>query len=307
VITEDEVMRLLERADPARVDDSAPFVDAAGYLAALRTRSTTVTLIDTEPTPTGPMHRHRWPIIAVAAAAVVAIVVGGLVLANRDDHANEQIPAATTVAPDPPDASIDPDADQVAAEHALFRLSDFPAGWSEVPDTEPTEQADYQRRTAECVGSDRSRLVDLGGANASTGVFTTPTEETISETVSFGPSVAEAEDLLGRFAAPNVAECFGDVTADLVDGRLQSGMTLGDVTVARLNVAEAGDQVVAYRVTIPVNNGGSTVNVYADLVLVRSGRAVAGLAFQSQSPQPFVTEVIDQYVALATEQLAAAS
>ena len=34
----------------------------------------------------------------------MAIVVGGLVLAARDDDPNEQIPAATTVAPDP-DAS----------------------------------------------------------------------------------------------------------------------------------------------------------------------------------------------------------
>jgi hypothetical protein len=105
VITEDEVMRLLERADPARVDDSAPFVDAAGYLAALRTRSTTVTLIDTEPTPSRPKGHRRWPIIAVAAAAVVAIVVGGLALASRDDDPNEQIPAGTTVAPDPATAA----------------------------------------------------------------------------------------------------------------------------------------------------------------------------------------------------------
>jgi hypothetical protein len=103
VITEDEATRLLKRADPARVHDSAPFVDAAGYLAALRTRSTTVTLIDTEPTPTRPKHRRHWPIIA-AAAAVVAIVVGGLVLATRDDDPNEQIPAATTIPADP-DAS----------------------------------------------------------------------------------------------------------------------------------------------------------------------------------------------------------
>jgi hypothetical protein len=99
VISEDEATRLLKRADPARADDSAPFVDAAGYLAALRTRSTTVTLIDTQPNPARPKHRHHWPIIA-AAAAVVAIVVGGLVLATRDDDPNEQIPAATTVAPD---------------------------------------------------------------------------------------------------------------------------------------------------------------------------------------------------------------
>jgi hypothetical protein len=132
VITEDEVMRLLERADPARSGHTVPVTDAAGYLAALRTRSTTVTLIDTEPTPTRRPHRHRWPIIA-AAAAVVAIVVGGLVLATRDDDPNEQIPAATTVALDP-DASA-AEAEEVArgfvdayaahdADRALTYLSD---------------------------------------------------------------------------------------------------------------------------------------------------------------------------------------
>jgi hypothetical protein len=99
VITEDEVMRLLERADPARSGHTVPVDDAAGYLAALRTRSTNVTLIDTEPNPTRRPSRHRWAIIA-AAAAVVAIVIGGVVLATRDDDPNEQIPAATTVALD---------------------------------------------------------------------------------------------------------------------------------------------------------------------------------------------------------------
>ena len=99
MITEDEAMRLLKRADPARVDDATAYTDAAGYLAALRTRSTTVTVIDTEPTPTRRPSPHRW-LIAAAAAVVVAVVVGGLVLATRDDDPNEQIPAATTLAPD---------------------------------------------------------------------------------------------------------------------------------------------------------------------------------------------------------------
>ena len=100
--TEDEVMRLLRRADPDRGRADAPAVDGTDYLAALRTRSTTVTLIDTEPAPTQPEGRHRWPIIAVAAAAVVAIVVGALMLAARDDS-EPPVPADTTVAPDVPD------------------------------------------------------------------------------------------------------------------------------------------------------------------------------------------------------------
>ena len=139
MITDDEATRLLKRADPARFDERAPFVDAAGYLAALRTRSTTVTLIKTEPTPTQPEGRHRWPIIAVAAAAVVAIVVGALMLAARDDSA-PQVPADTTVAPVVPDAA--PAAEEVArgfldayvandADQALTYLTESAtiAGW----------------------------------------------------------------------------------------------------------------------------------------------------------------------------------
>jgi hypothetical protein len=71
VITDEEVMRLFERADPARVEDTAPDVDATGYLATLRTRSSNVTLIDTEPASTGPKTGHRRVYITIAAAAAV--------------------------------------------------------------------------------------------------------------------------------------------------------------------------------------------------------------------------------------------
>ena len=85
MITDDEVLRLFERADPALTDDAAPAIDAAGYLDALRTRSSTVDYIETEPTPTEPpTSRHRW-LVAAAAAATVAVIAGGLVLASRDD------------------------------------------------------------------------------------------------------------------------------------------------------------------------------------------------------------------------------
>ena len=106
MITEDEVMRLLERADPARRVVAAPAVDAAGYLAALRTGSSNVTIIETETTPIPPSHRRRWPIIVAAAAAVLAIIVGGVVLATRDDDSSDLNPA------DAP--TSDPDAIEVA-------------------------------------------------------------------------------------------------------------------------------------------------------------------------------------------------
>jgi hypothetical protein len=97
VITDDDVMRLFERADPARSDDVAPAVDPAGHLAALRTRSSNVTLIDAEPTPARPDNRHRRLLVTMAAAAaVVAVVVGALVLTGRGDSTEPLIPAGTT-------------------------------------------------------------------------------------------------------------------------------------------------------------------------------------------------------------------
>ena len=56
-----------------------------------------MTLIATEPASTQPEGRHRWPIIALAAAAVVAIVVGALMFADRDDSAPQSRPT-----PSPP-------------------------------------------------------------------------------------------------------------------------------------------------------------------------------------------------------------
>jgi TRAP-type C4-dicarboxylate transport system substrate-binding protein len=99
VISDDEVLLLFERADPARSDDVAPVVDSNGHLAALRTRSSNVTLIDTEPTPTRPDARHRW-VLVVAAAAIMAIVVGAVVLAVRSDSTdNVAVPTEATARP----------------------------------------------------------------------------------------------------------------------------------------------------------------------------------------------------------------
>jgi hypothetical protein len=96
VITDDEVMRLFERADPARVNDPAPVIDATGYLDTLRTRSIDVTLTETPPTGRGPTSRHRWQVIAAAAAAVVLITGSALVLATRDDPAEPTTTEPTT-------------------------------------------------------------------------------------------------------------------------------------------------------------------------------------------------------------------
>lgn len=95
MITEDEVMRLLERADPGRHVADVHALNGADYLATQHTRSVDMTLIDTESEPTAaqPPPSRRWLLPAIAAAAILAIVVGGLLLAARGDDP-EEVPAS---------------------------------------------------------------------------------------------------------------------------------------------------------------------------------------------------------------------
>ena len=115
MITDDELIRLLELADPALVDDPAPVLEPAEYRDVLNTR-TTVTLIDHERAPTQPTRGRRWPIVIAAAAAVV-LVVGVLIVRGGDDSEIE-VPGGppSTVSSTTVDTSSTPIGQPVACE-----------------------------------------------------------------------------------------------------------------------------------------------------------------------------------------------
>jgi hypothetical protein len=95
MISDDEVMRVLERADPARVDDANSMLDSADYLDALRT--STVTLVDVQPRP--PRRLRRRVIVTGAAAAVVAVVAAVVPAVSRDDSEPVRPAVPPTAAP----------------------------------------------------------------------------------------------------------------------------------------------------------------------------------------------------------------
>jgi hypothetical protein len=97
----------LIREHAERLDQLAGPIDLTDVTSAPSHDTTTVALVDNEPTWNQTEGRHRWPVIAVAAAAVAAVVVGGLVIATRTDDPTGKVPAdqpitvapTTTVAP----------------------------------------------------------------------------------------------------------------------------------------------------------------------------------------------------------------
>ena len=108
MITDDEIMRLFELADPARDDDGARMVHAAGYLDALQQRSYDMTLIDTKEAPTESPRNNRWVLAAAIVAAAIILIVAGALLLSRDNN-DEPVPFAppTTVTPVSPTTAVE--------------------------------------------------------------------------------------------------------------------------------------------------------------------------------------------------------
>jgi hypothetical protein len=176
---------------------------------------------------------------------------------------------------------------------------------------EPTEQElAYQAAIAECAGGE-GNLLDLGGPRAQSPDFVGPDEQRVEESVTI-VEPAVAEDFIARFSAPGVEECFGDAARTFVaenfasqddpSQTLPGDVTIGEVTIGEVLVEPAGDDVVAYRVTLPMTVTGVSLDAFVDIVAVRSGGSVAGLTFQSLF-EPFPAEDVEHYIGLAVERL----
>ena len=219
------------------------------------------------------------------------------------------IAGATTPPTDPGTTVVSEE--QAAAEAALLVLSDFPAGWTEEPEDEPTEaELAYQARVAECAGG-TDNLLELGGPRAQSPDFVGPDEQRVEQSITIvDPAVAE--DFMVRFSAPGVEECFGDAVRSFVAENFSSpddpsqtlpgDVTIGDVTIGELLLEPAGDELIAYRVTLPMTVSDLELDTYVDIVVVRSGGSLAGLTLQSLF-EPFPAEDAEQYINLAAERL----
>ncbi len=138
-------------------------------------------------------------------------------------------------------------------------------------------------------GRPGDNLLELGGPRAKSPDFVGPDEQRVEQSVTIvDPAVAE--DFMARFAAPGVEECFGDGvrrvrrrtfrSPDDPSQTLPGDVTIGDVTIELL-LEPAGDELIAYRVTLPMTVSGVDLDTYVDIVVVRSGGSVAGLTLQS--------------------------
>lgn len=199
----------------------------------------------------------------------------------------------------------DIEADTAAAEAALLVLADLPEGWSEAPSTS-TDDDEMDRRQAECLGAPGDELFDTE-AKAETDTFSDGAGGQIEQVVALMPTADDAVDTLAGFededAAPCLTEAFNDRFRSVVEDSGDLGeASLGEITVAPLEVADAGDETHAFRIEIPITLGDASLTVTADLVAVRVGRSLAGLTFTSETGATPVA-LIDEITGITAERL----
>lgn len=214
--------------------------------------------------------------------------------------ASTAAPETTPVETDQPETGSQ--ADQLAAEAALLVLADFPSDWAEVlgdNDANPADQA-----YADCVGGSGVKLFDLGGVEAKTEEFVAPSGNGVSETITVVTDEAVATDFMNRFGAPGVDVCLTGVMQSLLEDLADAqGVAAGAVSINRLALAPVGDELVGYRVSLSIKTSSSELELFVDLVAVRSGRAIAGVDFDSQVT-PFPDEELNTYLGIVADRLA---
>jgi len=176
------------------------------------------------------------------------------------------------------DATSDPDnaatievdpADQKIAEESLLVLKDFPSGW-EAADAEQEDDTDRQQKEkiAKCAGVDYGELYDLG-AKAQSQDFTSEYDETVSSTASLAADESTMKRAIEIGASAEFRKCSAEGVSDAAAANLkESGedAKIGKVTVNELSFDSFGDEINAFRVTVPITVQGFEVEATADII-----------------------------------------
>jgi hypothetical protein len=253
--------------------------------------------------------RADWKAVKVRRTTRTLIVVGGGLASLVGDARG--VAMATTVPPTEPLGTVASE-EQAAAEAALLVLTDFPEGWSEEVEEEPTEQElAYREAVANCAGGTGTDLLDLGGVHAQTGDFVGPAEQGVEQSVEIvDPTVAE--DFMQQFGDPEVEACFAEAIRTFVienfenppdsSDSLPARIVVGEITLEPLELAPVADEAIGYRVTVLLSVSGVAVDSYIDIVAVRVGGSLTGITFQSVF-EPFPGDERENLLTVAAGRL----
>jgi hypothetical protein len=190
-------------------------------------------------------------------------------------------PSTTTTGTTPTTTTTQPRsaADERIARHAQLKLSDFPAGW-EQQDKSP------QKSQAKCSSVEAAKAA--ASARQPSPDFANGDTPQVGATVYVFTDVKTATHAFDGISGGNTRICLANEFTKYAKGKgAAKGVKFGTATSGQVAMPPVGDKSALGRLTIPVTDTSSGMNVdlYLDLAFVRVGRGIAILNFlDSVSP-----------------------
>ncbi|MEO6653628.1 MAG: hypothetical protein ABIP17_13330 [Ilumatobacteraceae bacterium] len=218
-----------------------------------------------------------------------------------------------TTAPPADSTPTDPTDDEEYVElatTALLDLSVFPDGWESSPATEDDEAENerFADRVDVCLGNEGARVADLiDGRKATSPEFAGPGDSSpsVEQQIMIADDDSMAVMAMDDIGAEGADVCLEQTIQEFFDAEAsadveQQGVTLGDISVQRVDVDAAADVLVAYLVEIPVEApDGQSASGYLQVIYQREGRALSqlqlssfGTTFDLQGIDVLTTEVV---------------
>lgn len=141
--------------------------------------------------------------------------------------------------------------------------------------------------------------------------FESPDQAEVENSVALAPSNGKAQELFGIIERPETPGCLTKALGEVAQQALKrpkpgeelpQGVTVGQVSINRASFPMIGERTVAFRATVPVQFGGLSLRMYADLVLALKGRAAALLYFTDVG-SPFKTDEAQRLTKIVVDRL----
>jgi hypothetical protein len=206
-------------------------------------------------------------------------------------------------------------AEKTLAETENLRLSDFPTGWTTTPNPQNNPSAPaIETELASCLHRPVAFFDHRYSATASSPQFQDAAgDEQVSSEIRYDASAALAEEQFTVLQESQFPSCFGSALDALIafeirhpdktSASVPTGLTFGTSKVARTPFPSYGDRSIAYRLTLPVSDSGTTVDSYFDFVAVQQGRVAItllcvglGTPFDTTMEQKLTTVTVGRVV-----------
>jgi len=224
--------------------------------------------------------------MATSGARIVAVVAVTALLSGAACGSGSSKPAAA--------------ADKAKAEQIVLTSADLP-GFTAEPDNKSDSSS---ANPLDACLKNNPLLTDGEKPRGASGTDFSKEDGNVhvSSGAVLGETKAEARKAFSDLKGALSGQCVKDGLKSSIEDGVDPGLTVGEVSADSLSTSKVADEVVASRLTVPLEANGQQLSVFVDLTILRQGRVFAGV-YDTSSGSPFPDAERSRLVSLVGKRM----